>query len=218
MNKCMILYEGRHRDFVCSTHQIIHLKRFQFFNGRWVKSQRMVQFPASNLEPLRYTVQNGNETASQNDAETQPSSSQSVENRDTTSAPSDTRPQVSDNTEIGTNTTVLANGGETPVINDARVPAGNSGARGREAGNSKQDQLDETLHRRKGTIYNLVAITVSVVCALRVWFVGSGFPSFLLFLCNYLSYVVCYIHVYNLYIHVYTHVFSYRSAELQISE
>lgn len=40
--------------------QIIHLKRFQFFNGRWVKSQRSVTFPTHDLEPLRYTVENGN--------------------------------------------------------------------------------------------------------------------------------------------------------------
>ena len=40
--------------------QIIHLKRFQFVNGRWVKSQRDVTFPLEGLEPLRYTVQNGN--------------------------------------------------------------------------------------------------------------------------------------------------------------
>ena len=40
--------------------QIIHLKRFQFFNGRWVKSQRSVTFPTQDLEPLRYTVENGN--------------------------------------------------------------------------------------------------------------------------------------------------------------
>ena len=34
------------------------------------------------------------------------------------------------------------------------------------------------------------------VCALQVWVVGSGFPSFLLFLYDYLSYVVCYTHVF----------------------
>jgi ubiquitin carboxyl-terminal hydrolase 6/32 len=132
---------------------IIHLKRFQFVNGRWVKSQRMVRFPVSNLEPLRYTVQNGNDT------EARPSSSQSVEGGDTTISPPDTRPQVSEDTEIGTDTTLLANGGENPVISDERISAVNSGTGGGEGGDTEQDQLDKTLHRRKGTIYNLVAIT-----------------------------------------------------------
>ena len=35
--------------------QIIHLKRFQFNNGRWVKSQRVVNFPIKNLNPMAYT-------------------------------------------------------------------------------------------------------------------------------------------------------------------
>ena len=117
----------------------------------------MVQFPVSNLEPLRYTVQNGNDT------EERPSSSQSVEGGDTTISPPDTRPQVSEDTEIGTDTTLLANGGENPVISDERISAVNSGTGGGEGGDTEQDQLDKTLHRRKGTIYNLVAITVSVM-------------------------------------------------------
>ena len=49
-----------HLELSCLVRQIIHLKRFQFFNGRWVKSQRSVTFPTENLEPLRYTVENGN--------------------------------------------------------------------------------------------------------------------------------------------------------------
>ena len=48
------------KELLCLVQQIIHLKRFQFFNGRWVKSQRSVTFPTENLEPLRYTVENGN--------------------------------------------------------------------------------------------------------------------------------------------------------------
>ena len=117
----------------------------------------MVRFPVSNLEPLRYTVQNGNDT------EARPSSSQSVDKGDTTISPPDTRPQVSEDTEIGTDTTLLANGGENPVISDERISAVNSGTGGGEGGDTEQDQLDKTLHRRKGTIYNLVAITVSVM-------------------------------------------------------
>ena len=44
------------------------------------------------------------------------------------------------------------------------------------------------------------------VCASRVYFVGSGFPSFLLFPCNYLSYVVCY---------MYTCVFMYMCSTVR---
>lgn len=44
--------------------QIIHLKRFQFVNGHWIKCQRAVKFPLEGLDPLRYTVQNGNGRAS----------------------------------------------------------------------------------------------------------------------------------------------------------
>ena len=56
------------------------------------------------------------------------------------------------------------------------------------------------------------------VCTVSVWCVGPGFPSFLLFLYNYLSYiyVVCYTYVYSctiMYIHeqsctcIYMHVY-----------
>jgi hypothetical protein len=34
--------------------QIIHMKRFQFLNGRWVKSQKIVNFPRSNFDPTHY--------------------------------------------------------------------------------------------------------------------------------------------------------------------
>ena len=46
------------RNIFC--FQIIHLKRFQFVNGHWIKSQRAVTFPLEGLDPLRYTVKNGN--------------------------------------------------------------------------------------------------------------------------------------------------------------
>ena len=55
-------FPGRVMTGLFIVEQIIHLKRFQFFNGRWVKSQRSVTFPTVNLEPLRYTVENGNGT------------------------------------------------------------------------------------------------------------------------------------------------------------
>ncbi len=34
--------------------QIIHLKRFQFLNGRWVKSQKIVKFPVKDFDPTNY--------------------------------------------------------------------------------------------------------------------------------------------------------------------
>lgn len=55
-HECMIICL-----FACLLYfKIIHLKRFQFVNGRWIKSQRAVTFPLEGLDPLRYTVQNGN--------------------------------------------------------------------------------------------------------------------------------------------------------------
>ena len=36
--------------------QIIHLKRFQFMNGRWVKSQKIVKFPVNEFDPTNYIV------------------------------------------------------------------------------------------------------------------------------------------------------------------
>jgi ubiquitin carboxyl-terminal hydrolase 6/32 len=36
--------------------QIIHLKRFQFHNGRWVKSQKIVKFPTQKFDPANYIV------------------------------------------------------------------------------------------------------------------------------------------------------------------
>ena len=39
--------------------QIIHLKRFQFLNGRWVKSQKIVKFPKEKekFDPSAYLVE-----------------------------------------------------------------------------------------------------------------------------------------------------------------
>ncbi len=42
--------------FPCLDLQIVHLKRFQFHNGRWVKSQKIVKFPQSNFDPTQYVV------------------------------------------------------------------------------------------------------------------------------------------------------------------
>jgi hypothetical protein len=34
--------------------QIVHLKRFQFVNGKWVKSQKVVDFPFKDFDPTAY--------------------------------------------------------------------------------------------------------------------------------------------------------------------
>jgi hypothetical protein len=34
--------------------QIVHLKRFQFVNGKWVKSQKVVNFPFKDFDPTAY--------------------------------------------------------------------------------------------------------------------------------------------------------------------
>ena len=36
--------------------QIVHLKRFQFHNGRWVKSHKIVKFPFRDFDPTNYLV------------------------------------------------------------------------------------------------------------------------------------------------------------------
>ncbi|KAM9452319.1 uncharacterized protein ACWYII_011880 isoform 2-T4 [Salvelinus alpinus] len=33
---------------------IVHLKKFRFVNGRWIKSQKMVQFPRERFDPSVY--------------------------------------------------------------------------------------------------------------------------------------------------------------------
>lgn len=34
--------------------QIVHLKRFQFVNGRWIKSQKIVKFPRESFDPSAF--------------------------------------------------------------------------------------------------------------------------------------------------------------------
>lgn len=34
--------------------QIVHLKRFQFVNNRWIKSQKIVRFPRDNFDPSAF--------------------------------------------------------------------------------------------------------------------------------------------------------------------
>lgn len=126
----------------------------------------MVHFPASDLDPLRFTVQNGNGSTSQNGTETQTSSSQSVAEGELSSSSPDIRPECPEGRVTGANTSVpsgLVNGGEYPLIGEEQSPNGGAGSETveRAKDSSSQDQLDQTLYRREGTIYNLVAITVS---------------------------------------------------------
>lgn len=37
-----------------SSLQIVHLKRFQFVNGRWIKSQKIVKFPRESFDPSAF--------------------------------------------------------------------------------------------------------------------------------------------------------------------
>ncbi|XP_054279647.1 ubiquitin carboxyl-terminal hydrolase 32-like [Macrosteles quadrilineatus] len=41
---------------------IVHLKRFQYVNGKWVKSQKVVKFPFENFEPTTYLASIPRET------------------------------------------------------------------------------------------------------------------------------------------------------------
>ena len=45
--------------------QIVNLKRFQFLNGRWVKSHKIVKFPLENFDPACYLAPR-KQTVSQN--------------------------------------------------------------------------------------------------------------------------------------------------------
>ena len=54
---CMLIFF----IFLINLFQIINLKRFQFLNGRWVKSHKIVNFPYENFDPSRYVVPRSSE-------------------------------------------------------------------------------------------------------------------------------------------------------------
>ena len=155
--------------------QIIHLKRFQFFNGRWVKSQRIVRFPTSNLDPLRFTAQNGNQKRAENGTETTISGTESREDQERpengieTAASSkedsrienpllsDTRPDIANTCTVMTQPLANGGGGHPAISEDPQPVAPVMEAM------SQQDQLDKSLYNREGNVYNLVAITVSLI-------------------------------------------------------
>lgn len=49
---------------VCFFLQIIHLKRFQFVNGHWVKSNKIVQFPMEDFDPSAFLAKRTSSTES----------------------------------------------------------------------------------------------------------------------------------------------------------
>jgi ubiquitin carboxyl-terminal hydrolase 6/32 len=42
--------------------QIVHLKRFQYVCGKWVKSQKVVEFPRKSFDPTDYLASVPRET------------------------------------------------------------------------------------------------------------------------------------------------------------
>lgn len=48
--------------FLCALQQIIHLKRFNFVNNKWVKSQKVVNFPFDNFDPTQFLASVPQET------------------------------------------------------------------------------------------------------------------------------------------------------------
>ena len=48
---------------------IIHLKRFQYVNARWVKSSKVVKFPMSEFEPAKYLAPRDRESAEMEEQE-----------------------------------------------------------------------------------------------------------------------------------------------------
>lgn len=45
-----------------STLQIVHLKRFQYVNNKWIKSQKVVDFPVKGFDPTMYLASVPKET------------------------------------------------------------------------------------------------------------------------------------------------------------
>lgn len=55
--KCKVAHDTTHSKtplFCPFELQIVHLKRFQFMNGRWIKSQKIVRFPRETFDPSAF--------------------------------------------------------------------------------------------------------------------------------------------------------------------
>lgn len=58
-------------NMACFFLQIIHLKRFQFVNGHWVKSNKIVKFPMEGFDPSAFLTKqtlNTNSSLSNSDS------------------------------------------------------------------------------------------------------------------------------------------------------
>lgn len=55
-------------SLACLLLQIIHLKRFQFVNGHWVKSNKIVQFPMEGFDPSAFLAKRPSSTTSSSDS------------------------------------------------------------------------------------------------------------------------------------------------------
>lgn len=53
-NSTVYLVNEGYNHWVCFVVQIVHLKRFQFVNGRWIKSQKIVKFPRESFNPSAF--------------------------------------------------------------------------------------------------------------------------------------------------------------------
>ena len=159
--------------------QIIHLKRFQFFNGRWVKSQRSVSFPTLNLEPLRHTVENengsnkvnknGNGTIEIEDLEENESSHQSLKRPLTAPSNSDGEPpakrSASDEEIRGeAKSSELTDGeGDDAMVDGEACEDDAAKPHSEEVGPVSTDlsEIDEILPKTLPRVYDLFATCVS---------------------------------------------------------
>ncbi|NXD14904.1 UBP32 hydrolase, partial [Nothocercus nigrocapillus] len=133
---------------------IIHLKRFQFVNGRWIKSQKIVKFPRENFDPSAFLVQRD------------PSHFQRRQPNPLVDDPPDARPLQGESRKIDLQITYTASEGDvlnrspsslntTNVLNNIKA----SPSLGRKSGtscpsskNSSPNSSPRTLGRGKGRL------------------------------------------------------------------
>ncbi|NXA50856.1 UBP32 hydrolase, partial [Nothocercus julius] len=133
---------------------IIHLKRFQFVNGRWIKSQKIVKFPRENFDPSAFLVQRD------------PSHFQRKQPNPHVDDPPDARPLQGESRKIDLQITYTASEGDvlnrspsslntTNVLNNIKA----SPSLGRKSGtscpsskNSSPNSSPRTLGRGKGRL------------------------------------------------------------------
>ena len=115
----------------------------------------MVRFPISDLDPLRYTVQNGNEPR-QDGTDTVQTGEQVRSEESPSSLEQQQQEAAEGAVENDLRNSPEANDGEDPTTSKEAATAVNA------EGNSHKD-LMEVLHRREGHVYNLFAIAVSTI-------------------------------------------------------